>query len=71
MLDGVAVDLADVEVVLDLGDLVALDAVGDAPDAVRGGLVGVVEGVPVGALDEGDDAAGGVGGAAVVLAGVG
>lgn len=42
VLNGVAVYLADVEVVFYLGDLVALDAVGDAPDAVRSRLVGVL-----------------------------
>jgi hypothetical protein len=34
--DRVPVDLADVEVLLDLGDAVGQDAVGDAPDLVRG-----------------------------------
>lgn len=68
VVDAVAVDLADVEVVLHLGDLVGLDAVGDAPDAVGGGVVVVGELLPVGALDEGRDAARGFGGASVVLA---
>lgn len=68
VVDGVAVDLADVEILLDLGDLFRDDAVGDAPDALRGRVVVVGEGGPVGPLDEGDDAAGGLRGAAVVLA---
>lgn len=33
VMDRVAVDLANVKVVLDLGNLVCLDAVGDTPDA--------------------------------------
>lgn len=36
VVDRVAVDLADVEVVLDFGDVGGEDAVSDAPDAVRG-----------------------------------
>lgn len=68
VVDGVAVDLADVEILFHFGDLFRDDAVGDAPDTLRGRAVVVGEGGPVGALDEGDDAAGGLGGAAVVLA---
>lgn len=68
VVDGVAVDLADVEVGLDLGDAGARDAVGAAPDAGRGRMVRVAEGGPVGPVDEGYDAAWGRGGAAVVLA---
>ena len=68
-MDRVAVDLADVEVVLDLGDAVRDDAVGDAPDRVWGGaVVRVGQGLPVGARDKGDDAAWRGGGAAVVFA---
>lgn len=47
VVDRVAVDLANVEVVADLGDLVGADAVGDAPDAVGGCVVRVVDGGPV------------------------
>lgn len=69
VVDAVAVDLPDVQVLLDLGDVGRVDAVSDAPDlAVAGRRVRVAERVPEGALDEGDDAAGGLGGAAVVLA---
>lgn len=68
-MDRVPVDLADVEVLLHLGDVGRLDAVGDAPDlAVCGGWVRVLEGGPEGVLDEGHDAAGGLRRAAVVLA---
>lgn len=42
----VAVDLADVEVLLHLGDLVGLDAVGSAPDLVWRGGVRVCQGRP-------------------------
>jgi len=69
VMDGVAVDLADVEILLDLGDALGDDAVGDAPDALGGRVVVVGELFPVGALDEGHDATGGLGGASVVLAG--
>lgn len=69
VVDGVAVDLADVEVVLDLGDLFGLYAVGDAPDLVRRRVVVVGELFPVGALEEGDDAAGRLGRAAVIFTG--
>lgn len=36
VVDGVAVDLADVEILFDLGNLFGDDPVGDSPDAVRG-----------------------------------
>jgi len=68
VVDRVAVDLADVEVVLRLVDPVGRDAVGRAPDLVRGGVVVIPQRLPVGPLDEGDDAARGLGRAAVVLA---
>lgn len=68
IVDGVAVYLADVEVLLDLCHAFRLDAVGHTPDAVGRRVVVVGEGGPVGALNEGDDAAGGFGGAAVVFA---
>lgn len=42
VMDGVAVDFANVQVVLDLGHLFGEDAVGDAPDAVGSGAVVVV-----------------------------
>lgn len=68
-MDAVAVDLPDVQVLLDLGDARGLDPVGDAPDlAVARRRVRVVEGGPEGPLDERNDAAGGLWCAAVVLA---
>lgn len=68
-MDAVAVDLPDVQVLLDLGDARGFYPVGDAPDlAVAGRRVRVAEGGPEGPLDECDDAAGGLGRAAVVLA---
>jgi hypothetical protein len=69
--DRVPVDLADVEVLLDLGDAVGGDAVGHAPYLVRGRVVVVGQLLPVGPRDQRDDAARGFGGAAVVLAGGG
>lgn len=69
-MDGVAVDLTDVEVLFDLGDVSGLDAVGDAPDfGVRRCWVRVAEGCPVGVFDEGDYTAGGLRSSTVVLAG--
>jgi hypothetical protein len=71
VVDGVPVDLADVEVLFDFGDTVGRDAVGYAPDPLRGRVVVVGQLLPVGARDQGDDAPWGFGGAAMVLAGRG
>jgi hypothetical protein len=60
VVDRVPVDLADVEVLLDLGDALGRDAVGYAPDPVRGRVVVVGELLPVGARDQRDDAARGL-----------
>lgn len=70
VVDGIAVDLADIKVVLDLSDTIGRDAVGDAPDLIRGVVVVVREGVPVGSLDEGDDTTGCLGGTSMILAGL-
>lgn len=68
VVDGVAVDLADVEIVLDLGDAVRDDAIGNTPDLLGGRVVVVDQGVPVRRLDESDDAARSFWSASVVLA---
>ncbi|KAL2019216.1 hypothetical protein VTK56DRAFT_9943 [Thermocarpiscus australiensis] len=68
VVDRVAVDLADVEVLFHFGDPLRGDAVGDAPHLVGCRVVVVGQLLPVGALDEGHDAPGGFGRAAVVLA---
>ncbi len=68
VVDGVAVDFTNVEIVLDLGDLVGLYAVGDAPDLFGRRVVVVRQILPVRALQEGDDAAGRLGRATVVFA---
>lgn len=68
VVDGVAVDFTNVEVLLDLGDLVGPYAVGDAPDSFgRRAVVVVRQVLPVGPLEESDDPAGRFGRAAVVL----
>jgi len=68
---GVPVDLTQVEIVAHAGDVLGGDAVGGAPDALRRRAVVLVdEGGPVRPGKEGDDAAGGLGGAAVVFANV-
>jgi hypothetical protein len=69
VVDGVAVDLADVEILFDLGDLVGDDAVRDTPDSFWGLAVEVGEFLPVGPLDERGHAAGGFRRAPVVLTG--
>lgn len=69
VVDAVPVDLPDVEVVPDLGDVVRLDAVRDAPyPAVARRGVRIRQGRPEGPLDERDDAAGRRRRAPVVLA---
>lgn len=68
VVDGVAVDLADVEILFHLVDLVGPDAIRGAPDPVRGRVVVVRQGLPVGPLEEGDDASGVGGRSSVVLA---
>lgn len=68
VVDGVAVDFADVQVGFYFGDARGEDPVGYAPDFVGGGWVRVGEGGVVGGGDQGYDAAGGGGRAAVVLA---
>lgn len=65
--DGVAVDLADVQILLDLLDMFRLDPVGHAPDLVRG-RVWIWECFPERPLDERHDAARCFGSSAVVLA---
>lgn len=67
VVDGVAVDLADVEIVLDIGDAVRDDAIGDAPDLFRGRAVVIGQCAPVRLVDEGDDAARSLWSAPVVL----
>lgn len=67
IVNGVAVDLANVQIVLDFGDLFRLYAVGDAPDLFRRGVVMVGEIFPVRAFYEGDDASGGRGSTTVIL----
>lgn len=67
-MDCVAVDLADVQVVPDLGYLFPDDPVGDAPSSFRGLGMVVRQGLPERAFKESDDAARGLGGASVVLA---
>lgn len=67
-MDRVPVDLADVEILLDLGDVLPPDAVRGAPDPLgRRGVV-VRQLLPEGPLDQRDDAAGRVWRPAVVLA---
>lgn len=68
IVNAVAVDLPDVEVVLDFGDLVSLDAVGDAPYTIRGRVVMVSQLFPVGTLDQCRDATRGFRCTPVVLA---
>lgn len=65
--DGVAVDLADVQILLNLLDMFRFDPVGDAPDLLRG-RVWVRQCFPKRPLDEGHDAAWCFRSAAVVLA---
>jgi hypothetical protein len=57
VVDGVPVDLTNVQVLLDLGDLFGDDAVCNAPDLVRRRVVMVRQLLPEGALDERDDTA--------------
>lgn len=71
MLDGIPVDLPDVEVRLHLLDARAGDPVGGAVDPLGGRGGRFAQRFPEGALDESDDAAGGLGGAAVVFAAAG
>lgn len=70
VVDRVPVDLPDVEVRLHLGHPVRPDPVRGTPHLIRRRVVGVGQGGPEGALDERDDAAGRLGGASVVLAGL-
>lgn len=69
VVDAVAVDFANVEVLLNLGDFFWNDAIGNAPDfAILGSRMGIGEGGPKGSLDKGDNAAWLFRRAAVVLA---
>lgn len=69
VVDTVAINFANVEILLDLGDFFWNDAVGDAPDfAILGSRMGIGEGGPKGPLDEGDDTAWFFRSATVVLA---
>lgn len=69
VVDGVAIDLPDVEVVLHLGNLFWDDAVRRAPYLVVGrGIVVVGELLPVAALDQGYDSSGSLGCASMILA---
>lgn len=70
-LDAVPVDLADVEVLADFGDVRGRDVVGSAPDAFARGMVHVGEGRPVRVVNQRGDAAWGGGRAAVIFAGGG
>lgn len=68
VMDRITVDLADIEVFLDLGDTIRLDAIGNAPDLVGSPVVLIGQALPVGLFNQGDDAARCVRGAAVILA---
>lgn len=65
--DGIAVDLADVQILLDLLDMLRLDPIGHAPDLV-GSRVWIGQCFPEGPLDQGHDTARCFGSTAVVLA---
>lgn len=69
VVDGVAVDLADVEVLFYLVHLVGYDPVRDTPDLFGCGVMVIRQLFPIGPLDQGYDAAGGLRRSAVVLAG--
>lgn len=69
VVDGVAVDLADIEILLDLGDMVRVNPISYAPYLIRGGVMVIRELFPVGAFNEGDDSPGGFWRSPMVLAG--
>ena len=69
VVDGVAIDLADVEILLNLGDAFRNDSIGNAPDLVRRGVVMVSKAFPVRSLDKGDDPAGCLWGPSMILTG--
>lgn len=68
VVDGVTVDLADIEVLLNFGHLIRDNAVGHAPDPLRR-IVMVCQLLPVGSLDEGHDTTRRLRSAAMVLTG--
>lgn len=70
-MDGVAVDLSNVKIVLNLVHLVGLDAVSNTPDAIRSILMVISQGLPEGALQQRDDTSRLLWCSSVVLAGKG
>lgn len=71
VMDGIAVDLTDVEVLFYLVHPVRLDPVGDAPDSFGCRVMMIRQLFPVGPLDQGYDTAGSLGCSTMVLAGEG
>lgn len=71
VVDGVAVDLADIKIFLDLGDLFGDNSVGDTPDALwrRCVTVLLLQLLPVRPLNKSDNTTRSLGGASVILTG--
>ncbi|KAH0499141.1 hypothetical protein TgHK011_006356 [Trichoderma gracile] len=68
VVDGVAVDLADIEIVLDFRDMVGVNPISYTPYFVRGRVMVIRELLPVGAFNESDNPAGGLWRSAMILA---
>jgi hypothetical protein len=69
VVDGVAVDLADIEILLDLRDMVGVNPISYAPYLVRGRVMVIRELFPVGAFNERDHPPGGFWRSPMILAG--
>jgi len=67
VVDGIAVYLADIEVLLHFFDSVRVDPIGHAPDSLRRGIMVICQLFPVGPFDQGYDTAGGLGCSTVVF----
>ena len=69
VVDGVAVDLADIEIFLDFFDMVGVNPISYAPYFVRGRVMVIRELFPVGAFNESDNSPGGFWRSPMILAG--
>lgn len=71
VVDGVSIDLADVEVLLHFVDSVRVDPIGHAPDSFRCGFMVICHLFPVGPLDQGYNTARSLGCSTMIFTGRG